>query len=90
MTFGDEIQAPAPKRRKAGKKGKAAEQEEDTAGAGDPNPSGSGALASGVASATELPGSEPAELSRTGAAEVVADADATIPSSQGGQSHANS
>lgn len=90
MTFGDEIQAPASKRRKAGKKGKAAQQEEDAEGAGDPDPSGSGAVASGVASASELPGSEPAELTRTGAAEVVADADATIPSSQGGSSHAQS
>ena len=82
MTFGDEIQAPAPKRRKAGKKGKAVQQEEDAEGgvaAAGTSPSGSDAVAS-----------EPAELTRTGAAEVVADADATIPSSQGGMTHADS
>ncbi len=69
MTFGDEIPDPAPKRRKAGKKGKTAQQEEDE----------------GVA--VEMPDSEPAELSRTGAAEVAADADAVLPSSQGETSH---
>ncbi len=69
MTFGDEIQDPAPKRRKAGGKGKAAQQEEDAGGA------------------VEMPDSEPAELSRTGAAEVAADADAVLPSSQGEMSH---
>lgn len=69
MTFGDEIQDPAPKRREAGKKGKAAQQEED-AGA-----------------AVEMPDSEPAELSRMGAAEVAADADASLPSSEGETSH---
>ncbi|KAL0021716.1 hypothetical protein WJX79_006455 [Trebouxia sp. C0005] len=36
MTFGDEIQDPAPKRRKAGRKGKVAQQEEDAGGASCP------------------------------------------------------
>lgn len=65
MTFGDEIQDPAPKRRKAGRKGKVAQQEEDAGGA------------------VVMPDSEPAELTRTGAAEVAANADAVLPSSQG-------
>ena len=69
MTFGDEIQDPAPKRRKAGRKGKDAQQEEDAGGA------------------VVMSDSEPAELSRTGAAEVAADADAVLPSSQGETSH---
>ncbi len=88
MTFGAEIQDPAPKRRKAGRKGKAAQQEEDAGGAVvsmGAIPSGTAAVAPGLAA--EMPDSEPAELSRTGAAEVAADADATLPSSQGETSH---
>ncbi|DBB02839.1 TPA: hypothetical protein ACH3X1_013664 [Trebouxia sp. C0004] len=84
MTLGDEIQDPAPKRRKAGRKGKAAQQEEDAGGAvvsRGASPSGTGDVAPGPAA--ELPDSEPAELRRTGAAEVAADADAVLPSSQG-------
>ncbi|KAL0019790.1 hypothetical protein WJX77_002371 [Trebouxia sp. C0004] len=70
MTLGDEIQDPAPKRRKAGRKGKAAQQEEDAGGAvvsRGASPSGTGDVAPGPAA--ELPDSEPAELRRTGAAE---------------------
>jgi hypothetical protein len=88
MTFGDEIQDPAPKRRKAGRKGKAAQQEEDAEGAVvsmQPSPSGTGAVA--LRPAAEMSDSEPAELSRTGAAEVAADADATLPGAQGETSH---
>ncbi|KAL0017809.1 hypothetical protein WJX77_008582 [Trebouxia sp. C0004] len=84
MTFGDEIQDPAPKRRKAGRKSKAAQQEEAAGGAVasmGPSPSNDHAVA--LSSAAEMPDSEPAELSRTGAAAVAADAAATLPSSQG-------
>lgn len=70
MTFGDELQDPPPKRRR--KEGKAAAAEAAAAQADAAEPSGA-----------ELADSEPAELTRTGAAQVVADADATIPTSTG-------
>ena len=69
MTFGDEIQDPKPKRKR--KADKAIE-------AGSAGTAGiAGTAADGAAA------SEPAELTRTGAAEVVADADLSVPATKG-------
>lgn len=86
MTFGDTSEAPASKKqRKAGKAGKKSQPEEDkgeeAAAAMKTSPSGSNAT--GGMAEPEIADSEPAELTRTGAAEVVADADASVPSARG-------
>ena len=91
MNFGDVSEAPKPKRRKASKAGKsgkaAAHKEGEEAVAMEDSPSGTNADASGEPASSELADSEPAELTRTGAAEVVADA--TTVASQGVNSSLN-
>lgn len=90
MNFGDMSEAPKPKRRKAskaGKSGKAAHKEGEEAVAMEDSPSGTNADASGEPASSELADSEPAKLTRTGAAEVVADA--TTVASQGVNSSLN-
>ena len=85
MTFGDEIQDPKPKRRrKAGKAGKAGTADDEEAGTSTAGiAEASQPSSSGLAAGNELADSEPAELTRTGAADVVADADKTVPRSTG-------
>ncbi|KAL3160296.1 hypothetical protein ABBQ38_009688 [Trebouxia sp. C0009 RCD-2024] len=83
MTFADMSEDPVPKRRKQSKArtaGKAAEEKKDVEAAAA---STAGASRSGTAAGLEEAASEPAELTRTGAAEVAADADVSLVSPQG-------
>ena len=78
MTFADMSEDPVPKRRKqskARKAGIAAVEEHGTEAAAALSGEASG---SGAAAGLEEAYSEPAELTRTGAAEVAADADVSI------------
>lgn len=83
MTFADTSQDPVPKRRKQTKAGKAGKAGEEGQGA-------EAAVAAvghaGTAAGAEEAASEPAELTRTGAAEVAIDADVSIVAPQGEQS----
>ena len=83
MTFADTSEDPVPKRRKqskARKAGKAGEEEQaEEAAAAAVNDASRSGSAAGLGEAA----SEPAELTRTGAAEVAADADVSIASPQG-------
>lgn len=83
MTFADTSQDPVPKRRKQTKAGKAGKAGEEGQGA-------EAAVAAvghaGTAAGAEEAASEPAELTRFGAAEVAIDADVSIVAPQGEQS----
>lgn len=86
MTFADMSEEPVPKRRKQSKArtaGKAGKEEQDTDAAAAAAASNDSASRSGTAAGPETSASEPAELTRTGAAEVAADADGCIVSPQG-------
>ena len=78
MTFADMPEDPVPKRRKQSKARKAGKAGEEECGAEAAAVLRSEAGGSGAAAGLEEADSEPAELTRTGAAEVAADADVSI------------